>query len=115
GVLCAFFLFVSGREVRALLRTRPTGAYTRRLWFLHEWLTQRLLDVPEPGKVRAVPVIDLSQQFGLAKGVSSSRHKVLDSLPGTSAFCPLVRRTDRIETYLSKGLDRRAQEIVGRT
>ena len=115
GVLSALFRVVPDEEVSALLRTEPTGAYTRRLWFLHEWLTQRLLDVPEPGKVRAVPVIDLSQQFGLAKGVSSSRHKVLDNLPGTSAFCPLVRRTDRIETYLSKGLDRRAQEIVGRT
>lgn len=115
GVLSALFRVVPDEEVSALVRAEPTGAYTRRLWFLHEWLTHRLLDVPEPGKVRAVPVINPSQQFGLAKGVLSSRHKVLDNLPGTSSFCPLVRRTDRIETYLSKGLDRRAQEIVGRT
>src|SRR6266567_4690070 len=115
GVLASLSGVVPDEEFSALVRAEPTGAYTRRLWFLHEWLTQRLLDVPEPGKVRAVPVLDPSQQFGLAKGVLSSRHKVLDNLPGTPAFCPLVRRTDRIETYLSKGLDRRAREIVGRT
>jgi hypothetical protein len=115
GVLSALFRVVPDEEISTLIRTEPTGAYMRRLWFLHEWLMHRQLDVPEPGKVRAIPVIDLSQQFGLAKGDLSSRHKVLDNLPGTSAFCPLVRRTERIETYLSKGLDRRAREIVGRT
>src|SRR2546430_9933727 len=62
GVLSALFRVVPDEEVSALLRTEPTGAYTRRLWFLHEWLTQRLLDVPEPGKVRAIPVIDLRSE-----------------------------------------------------
>jgi Fic family protein len=87
----------------------------RRLWFFHEWLTGRQLDIPAPGKVRAVPVLDLTQQFGLATGKLSSRHKVLDNLPGTPAFCPLVRRTERIEAYVAKGLDGRAREIVSRT
>ena len=115
GVLSALFRIVSDQEMSALIRTEPTGAYMRRLWFLHEWLTQRQLDIPEPGKVRAVPVLDLSKQFGLAKGVLSSRHKTLNNLPGTPAFCPLVRRTERIEAYVAKGLDGRAREIVGRT
>src|ERR1700693_2760454 len=115
GVLSALFRIVSDQEMSALIRTEQTGAYMRRLWFLHEWLTQRQLDIPEPGKVRAVPVLDLSKQFGLAKGVLSSRHKTLNNLPGTPAFCPLVRRTERIEAYVAKGLDGRAREIVGRT
>jgi Fic family protein len=115
GVLSALFRVVSDEEIRTLVQREPTGGYARRLWFLHEWLTQRQLDISEPGKVRAIPVIDPAQQFGLARGVLSSRHKVLDNLPGTSAFCPLVRRTEKIERYLSKGLDRRAREVVGRT
>jgi len=115
GVLAALFRAVPDEEIAALIKTQPTGAYMRRLWFLHEWLTVRELEVPEPGKVKAVPVIDPSQQFGIAKGTISSRHKVIDNLPGTRAFCPLVRRTEVIEAFLSKGLDRRAREIVGRT
>ena len=115
GVLSALFRIVPDQEMSALIRTAPTGAYMRRLWFLHEWLTGRQLDIPGPGKVRAVPVLNLIQQFGLAKGQLSSRHKVLDNLPGTPAFCPLVRRTERLDAYVAKGLDGRAREIVGRT
>jgi len=115
GVLSALFRVVPNEEIRTVVQREPTGAYARRLWFLHEWLTHRQLDIAEPGKVRAIPVIGPAQQFGLPRGVLSSRHKVLDNLPGTSAFCPLVRRTEKIERYLSQGLDRRAREIVGRT
>jgi hypothetical protein len=115
AVLSALFRVVSDQEMAAFIRTEPTGAYMRRLWFLHEWLTHRELDIPESGKVRAVPVLDLNQQLGLAKGTLSKRHKAFDNLPGTSAFCPLVRRTEKIETYISKGLDQKAREIVGRT
>ncbi len=115
GVLASLSGVVPDEEFSALVRAEPTGAYTRRLWFLREWLTGRQLDVPPPGKVRAVPVLDPDQQLGLATGIPSSRHKVLDNLPGTPAFCPLVRRTATTEAQVAKGLDRRAREIVGRT
>jgi hypothetical protein len=55
-------------------------------------------------KLRAVPVIDAEQQFALARGDLSSRHKVLDNLPGTAAFCPLVRRTPALQRYVEKQL-----------
>jgi Fic family protein len=115
GVMAALFRTVPGKEIGTLIKAQPTSAYTRRLWYLHEWLTGRELDVPDPGKVKAVHVIAPSQQFGIANGTISSRHKVIDNLPGTRAFCPLVRRTEVIETFLSKNLDRRARDIVGQT
>jgi Fic family protein len=113
GVLASLCEAVPDKEFSALVRAEPTGAYARRLWFLREWLTGRQLDVPPPGKVRAVPVLDPEQQFALSTGIPSSRHKVVDNLPGTPAFCPLVRRTATIEAQIAKGLDRRARQIVG--
>jgi Fic family protein len=112
GVLASLFEVVPDKEFSAVVRAEPTGAYARRLWFLREWVTGRQLDIPSPGKVRAVPVLDPEQQFGLARGIPSRRHKVLDNLPGTPAFCPLVRRTATIEAQIAKGLDRRARQIV---
>jgi len=112
GVLASLFEVVPDQEFGALVRAEPTGAYARRLWFLREWLTGRQLDIPSPGKVRAVPVLDPEQQFGLSTGIPSSRHKVLDNLPGTPAFCPLVRRKATIEAQIAKGFDRRARQIV---
>src|SRR5262249_21398127 len=99
--------------IAAAVRSKPTGAYARRLWYLHEWLTGRQLDVGDPGKVKAVPVVDPIRQFALKGGMLSSRHKVIDNLPGTRAFCPMVRRTPTLDAYASKGLDKLARELVG--
>lgn len=115
AVLSTLFEVVADAEVAAIVRGTPSGAYTRRLWFLHEWLTGRELDVPDPGKVRSVLVVNPDHQFVVQDAALSSRHKVRNNLPGTSAFCPLVRRTPELERYRGMGLDARAREVIGRT
>src|SRR5262245_1001059 len=106
GVLASLFQVVPDKEFSDVVHSEPTGTYARRLWFLQEWVTGRQLDIPSPGKVRAVPVLDPEQQFGLSTGIASSRHKVLDNLPGTPAFCQLVRRTATLDAQIAQGLDR---------
>ena len=115
GILAALFRSVKDEEIAALVKEQPTGAYSRRIWFLHEWLTGRELDVPEPGKIKAVNVLDPKHQYGITRGEISSRHKVINNFPGTRAFCPLVSRTNAIEAFLGKGLNKKAQEIAGKT
>lgn len=114
-VLAALFRTVSGDDVAEFVRATPTGRYVRRLWFLYEWLTGRELDVPDLGKVRAVPVVDPDQQFSIRDGALSSRHKVVGNLPGTPAFCPTVRKTPMLERLREKSLGNRAREVMGRT
>lgn len=115
GVLAALFKAVEPNEVAAIVRATPTGAFARRTWFLYEWLTGRELDVPDPGKVRGVAVVDPDQQVALQKGAPSPRHKVIDNLPGTRDFCPMIRWTPDLRAAVAKGLDARAREIIGRT
>ena len=115
GVLAALFKAVEPDDVAAIARATPTGAFARRIWFLYEWLTGRGLDVPDPGKVRAVPAVDPEQQVGLRQGTPSPRHKVVDNLPGRRGFCPMIRWTPELKAAVAKGLDARAREIVGRT
>ena len=115
AVLAALFQVVDDKQIKVLVRSAPTGAYTRRLWYLHEWLTARQLDIPDPGKVRAVPIVDPEQQFAITDGTPSARHKIIDNLPGTQAFCPMVRRTLVLQEFDAKKLNQRAREIVERT
>jgi hypothetical protein len=115
GVLAALFRAVEPEQIAGIARDTPTGAFARRLWFLYEWLTERQLDVPDPGKVRAVPVVDPGLQYGLGIGLPSSRHKVMDNLPGTRRFCPLVHRSARLQVLGASRLDERAREVMGRT
>jgi Fic family protein len=114
SVLAALFKAVTDDEIATAVRSKPTGTYARRLWYLHEWLTGRQLDIRDPGKVRAVAVVDPAKQFAVMGGTASSRHKVIDNLPGTRAFCPMVRRTKTLEGYEAKGLDGVARDVVGR-
>ena len=114
-VLGALFKVIPEEEIARYVQETPTGAYSRRLWFLYEWLTERRLRIEDLGKVRAVPVIDNELQFGLADGIAVGRQKVTNNLPGTPRFCPLVRRTPAIEKNRESGFDRREREISGRT
>lgn len=115
SALAALFRAVPSDEIAGCVREKPTGIYTRRLWFLYEWLTGEALDLPDAGKVRAVPALDPEQQFAIEHGELSSRHRVLNNLSGTREFCPLVWRTEFLAEYQGKRLDQRARELIGQT
>lgn len=114
-VLHALFARLRPADIEGVVRPKPLGLYSRRLWFLYEWLTGRTLDVPDAGRIRAVPAIDPNRQFALVRGTLSRRHRVLDNMPGTRDFCPLVRRTEALAAIASRRLDLRAREVMGRT
>jgi hypothetical protein len=113
-VLYKLFQRLEPSEIEAIVRATPTGAFARRVWFLFEWLTGKLLDLPDPGKVRFVPVLDPDQQYALTEGEPSSRHKVINNLPGTQMFCPLVRKTPDLIRYAEKEFDQDARAAMGR-
>jgi hypothetical protein len=115
SVLNALFRVAPKRELETWISAAPGGASTRRAWFLYEWLTEQKLDVPPVPKIRAVPVIDRAKQFGLEWGNRSSRHSIVDNLPGTREFCPLVRRTPKLDAFEAQGFDGRARDVVGKT
>jgi hypothetical protein len=114
AVLSRLFRAVVPQEVSAIVEGSPTGSYARRIWFLYEWLTGMQLDLPDAGRVTAVPVVDTDLQLALADGEPSVRHRVINNLPGTPAFCPMVRRTELLDAYSAKALDERARDTAVR-
>ena len=115
SVLNALFRMVPKKELEEWISKTPGGSSTRRIWFLYEWLTEQSLDVPPVPKIRAVPVLDRTQQFGLDRGNRSRRHSVIDNLPGAREFCPLVRRTPKLDAFEAREFDKRAREAIGKT
>lgn len=112
AVLDALSGVVSGEEIAAIVRRTPTGKQTRRLWFLYEWLTDRRLDIPDAQKTTAVDAVDPRRQFALSAGVLSKRHRVRDNMPGTRAFCPMVRRTPALTALAASGLGERVNDVI---
>lgn len=113
AVLSALFTVIDGSEIAAVIKDKPTGAQSRRLWFIYEWLTGLDLPLDALGKVTAVDVVDPKLQFGLNKGEMSARHRVRNNLPGTVAFCPMVRRTSLLDTLSRGDLPARVRNVIG--
>lgn len=99
GILAALFETLEPSELVSFVTEKPKSSYGRRIWFLYEWLTGNALPIPDLGKARAVHAVDSSKQFALEKGDLSARHRVLNNLPGTPSFCPLVSRSESLEAY----------------
>lgn len=114
-VLAALFRCIDPSALEEIVENVPTGKYSRRIWFLYEWLTGEVLDVPDAPKVRAVRVVDPEQQVAPGQGPISRRHRVVDNLPGSPAFCPLVRWTPKLRAHARRGWHERAREVLGRT
>lgn len=110
-VLKAVFKAVGPGPIEAMVRALPTGSYARRLWFLFEWLTDQRLDLPDAVQGSYVPVVDPGQQW-CAHGVLSVRHRVKDNLPGTPAFCPMIRITELLKDFRQRDLALRAHAAV---
>jgi hypothetical protein len=83
-----------------LVRIEPTGQYSRRIWFLIEWITGKKLEGKEDLTRKSyIPLLDEKLQYAI-EGEKSSRHLVINNLPGTPDFCPLIRKTNKLEQYI---------------
>lgn len=89
-----------------------SGIYGRRIWFFWEWLSGRDLPMSDAGKVTYVPALDPELHVCLPRGEKSVRHKVIINLPGGRDFCPIVRRTRKINAFLERDLSAEAREVV---
>lgn len=100
----------SKEQLTKLVNIEPTGQYSRRIWFLIEWLLGEQLDGKESlSKKSYVPIIDTKQQYAIA-GVKSQRHLVHNNLPGTPDFCPLIKKTDKLEKHIAATLSNKTNE-----
>lgn len=115
-VLAFLFERIDGMELAHWLMGSPASAYARRACFLFEWLTGKQLPVDDPVSPRAayVSAVDHSMQFVLDEGERQSRFRVIDNLPGTPAFCPLVRKTDYLKAMHAMDLQALARSTLAR-
>jgi hypothetical protein len=111
AILKRLFLAVNEEEVADLVKQKPTGLYTRRIWFLYEWLLGRELNLPAADKVSYVDAVDTELQYA-GSGQNSPRHRVRNNLPGTPDFCPLVSKTPALTEFVAQDLKERARVVV---
>lgn len=112
-ILKRLFDCVNQGEIESLVMAEPTGATSRRVWFFYEWLTGKMLNIPDAGKVSYVNALD-SDKYITATAVNSPRHQVRNNLLGVPGFCPIIRRTPAIDDFAGSRWDSHAKDLVGK-
>lgn len=98
-------------QMSLYITQKPTGKYTRILWYLYENFNQTVLSLPDLKQGSYVPLVDPKHYYtGTAQ--HSPRHRISDNLLGTLEFAPLVRKTALLQDYESKQLGQIARHLV---
>ncbi len=114
AVLKALFSAIEQEVIANIARSEPTGKYSRRIWFLYEWLCEKKLDIEDLKQGNFVEVINNAFQYP-GQPRDSKRHRVRNNLPGTRKFCPLIRRTKKLDHLIGLNLSQAAIDHIGKT
>jgi hypothetical protein len=111
GVIVAALKTMDPSELEAWVRAEPTGAFSRRAWFLYETFTRKTLDVDAPRTGNYVDALR-PELHVVAPARRSQRHRVNDNLLGGAGLCPTVRRTERLTSQMGSHVDDEARKLI---
>jgi hypothetical protein len=110
-VLSAVFAAMDVRELERWIREEPTGVFARRAWYLYELLTGRTLDVPDLIPSGYIDLLDPKLHVTGPRQLVR-RQRVNDNLLGNRDYCPLVRLTPTIDSFIRKDLSSGTRAII---
>lgn len=102
-ILKKLFQHIGHEPVLHMIKKKPTSRYSRRVWFLYEWLMDEVLDIPDLKAGTYVEIVNPKLQYS-SSSINSTRHRIKNNLPGTPAFCPIIHKTDKIQNFIAKDL-----------
>lgn len=106
------FKKLSKKEIKAIIQIEPSGQYSRKIWFLYEWLMNDQIDSKIDLKKKTyIPLLDEKIQFTV-KGIESPRHRIINNLPGTVDFCPLIFKTEKLNASIAANLSEQQNNFL---
>ncbi len=113
SILKALFDAIEAKEIIDIVKLEPTGSYSRRIWFLYEWLQGVKLKLPNATKGNLVDALDVTLQYPGPSRLSK-RHRVRNNMPGVPTFCPTIRKTQNLNKFIDMNLAEEAREVLGK-
>ena len=112
GLLTRIFEYVPQEELTEYIQSKPTGKYTRRIWFFYEFLTRKQLPVDDITSGNYVDALEAKEYYTIANGEKSQRHRIVNNLLGPKDFCPVIRKTEKLSKMDSTDLRKKYEGIV---
>jgi len=114
AILSAIFEVVEVAELTSYVRSKPTGKYARKLWYLFELLTGLRLPLDDLDRGSYVELLPSEKYYTAASVRKIGRQRIDDNLLGDALFCPTVRRTRRLLEFEEMDLPQRSRDLVDR-
>ncbi len=112
AILSMLFQSIAEEDILLHIRSKPTGKYARRLWFLYESLTGRALPLEDLKRGNYVDLLEPDEYYTIAPVRQVQRQRINDNLLGDRRFCPMVRRTATLRQFESADLPGRCRQMV---
>lgn len=113
AILASLFREVSEEDLLEYVRSKPTGKYARREWFLYEFLTGKTLPLDDLKRGNYVDLLEPDKYYTIQPGRRVRRQRINDNLPGDSRFCPTIRRTEILRDFEMADLPSRCRKVLG--
>lgn len=114
SVFRSLFSAIESNVITDIILSEPNGQYSRRIWFLYEWLMETSLDIPDLRIGNYVNLLNEKLQYAGSVEISK-RNRIRNNLPGTKDFCPLIRKTPKLEEFIAKDLSQKATKLLNTT
>jgi Fic family protein len=104
----AFFEQIEKIAITKYVLKQPTGIYSRKIWYIYEFLLDDRLDIKDCQQLKYVDLLDPKIYF-TSHAIKSPRHAINNNLLGNNQFCPFVRRTESLEKNINLRFDEKAK------
>lgn len=112
GILSALFAVIPADEISDWVASKPTGKYARRIWFLYEFLTGREISLLDLAQGNYIDLLEVGSYYTSVPGQRVQRQRIINNLLGGRAFCPVIRRTDKLDDMEKIDLRKRCEEVI---
>jgi hypothetical protein len=112
AILARLFQKLEEKDIIDFVRSKPTGKYARRLWFLYEFLTGTTLPLEDLKRGNYIDMLEPDEYYTAMPARQVRRQRINDNLLGDHRFCPMVRRTDILRAFETADLPARCRYVV---
>ena len=112
AILASLFQLIAEEDFLEYVQSKPTGKYTKRLWYLYEFLTGKTLPLDDLKRGNYIDLLETNEYYTVIPARKVRRQRINDNLPGDQRFCPTVRRTDTLRDFETVDLPKRCRQIV---
>ncbi|MCX6075644.1 MAG: Fic family protein [Campylobacterales bacterium] len=90
------------------------GILSKKIWFLYEFLLKTQLPLQDLPAGKYDNILDEKKYIVNRNYIKSKRHKVNNNLLGTQNFCPIIKRTKKLQSYLDANLSNEISNVIGK-